>query len=395
MTAASISTDRIGRYVCRADTWTPVREAAGKRICYIDLSSVDNETKRIIGHQEILADEAPSRARQLVQAGDILLSTVRPNLNSVARVPKELDGATASTGFCILRPDRARLSSEYLFQWVKSPAFVHDMTRKATGANYPAVSDRIIFDSEIPLPPLDEQKRIAAILDQADHLRRLRERAINRLNELGQAIFYEMFGDPAKASKEYQLLGTYLSFITSGGRGWAEFYAPNGSRFVRSLDVQMNYIDNQDVTFVVPPDNAEARRTRVESGDVLLTITGSRIGRVAPVPNDFGPAYISQHVAILRLKSNVILPIFMSYFLSLDFGGQRQIRKAQYGQTKPGLNFDQIRMFKVPVPPINEQHDFCRRILEITHMQHLLNDSYTRIDTLFASLQQRAFSGEL
>ena len=203
-----------------------------------------------------------------------------------------------------------------------------------------------------------------------------------------------MFGDVTETSG-YCFLGEHLEFLTSGGRGWAEFYSPSGSRFIRSFDVQMNCISDDDIAYVSPPDNAEAKRTRVEPGDVLLTITGSRIGRVASVPKDFGPAYISQHVAILRLDQSKLLPEFLSFFLSLGAGGQRQIAKAQYGQTKPGLNFDQIRAFRVPVPSIESQQLFSERVANITKLKELSQRSLTELDALFVCLQHRAFQGEL
>ena len=156
----------------------------------------------------------------------------------------------------------------------------------------------------------------------------------------------------------------------------------------------MNYISNTDAVFVDAPDNAEAQRTRVKAGDVLLTITGSRIGRVAPVPKEVEPAYISQHVAILRLDTKVLLPIFLSFFLSLP-GGQRQIARAQYGQTKPGLNFEQIKRFQIPVPPIAEQERFCQQVAEVARVNDILNASRDNLDAVFASLQHRAFRGEL
>src|SRR5690348_4215389 len=93
-------------------SWDPRKRARGELIRYIDLSAVDNERKAITAARIILGDKAPSRARQIVQAGDILVSTVRPNLNGVASVPPELDGATASTGFCVLRPNSRKVLSE-------------------------------------------------------------------------------------------------------------------------------------------------------------------------------------------------------------------------------------------------------------------------------------------
>jgi len=177
-------------------SWNPLRSDAADVFEYIDFSAVDQETKTVIGAREIPCGEAPSRARQIVAKGDILVSTVRPNLNGVASVPDELDGATASTGFCVLRTNKSKLSSPFLFHWVKTSAFVADMVSKATGASYPAVSDRIILASQIPLPPLAEQKRIAGILDAADALRAKRRAALAQLDSLTQSLFLDLFGDP-------------------------------------------------------------------------------------------------------------------------------------------------------------------------------------------------------
>ena len=248
-----------------------------------------------------------------------------------------------------------------------------------------------------PLPPLAEQRRITEVLDQAEALRARRRAALAQLDSLTQSLFLDLFGDPATNPKGVNIepLDNYLLFVTSGGRGWAESYAPTGSRFIRSLDVQMNHIGNDDIAFVAAPDNAEARRTRVKAGDVLLTITGSRIGRVAPVPEDLEGSFISQHVAILRVDSKRIEPGFLSFFLSFDAGGQRQIAKAQSGQTKPGLNFEQIRRFQVPVPPIELQSEFARQVTAVEKLKRAQCASLAELDALFATLPHRAFRGEL
>ncbi len=138
-------------------------------------------------------------------------------------------------------------------------------------------------------------------------------------------------------------------------------------------------------------DGAEANRTRVTLGDVLLTITGSRIGRVAVVPERLNGAFISQHVAILRLKAG-LLPEFLSMFLSLDTGGQRQITRLQYGQTKPGLNLDQIREMRVPVPPVCHQQKFLELVEPAEHVRAVQREALRQAEHLFASLLNRAFS---
>ncbi|PPJ02257.1 restriction endonuclease subunit S [Nocardia cyriacigeorgica] len=380
---------RLGDVTTGVSTWNPSRTNPDDEFTYIDLSAIDQSAKIIAGPQRIVGSDAPSRARQLIHAGDILVSTVRPNLNAVAQVPEELDGATASTGFTVLRPSNS-VDSRYIFQWVRTPSFVSDMVSKSTGASYPAVSDRIVKDSFVPLPPIEEQRRIAGILDHADALRAKRREALARLDELTQSIFIDMFGD-----REACELGGLLDFVTSGGRGWSKYYANEGEAFVRSLDVRMNRIDSSDIAYVNAPDNAEARRTRTRSGDVLLTITGSCIGRAAPVGDTLAGAYVSQHVAILRPHAKVLESRFLSAFLCHPSFGQRQIAKAQYGQTKPGLNFEQIRAFRLPKVSRELQRRYVNRAAALDSLTSRHETALAELDALFASLQSRAFRGDL
>ena len=299
--------------------------------------------------------------------------------------------------FCkVLRPN-SKTHPGFFSHFFQTLSYRRRISALAAGANINNLRNEHLDDLDIPLPPFSEQQRIAEILDQAEGLRVKRRTAVAKLDTLIQSLFFELFGQSTRNEERWprKPLGEYLRFLTSGGRGWAEFYATQGSRFIRSLDVQMNHIGNEDVVYVEPPDNAEARRTRVELGDVLLTITGSKIGRVAPVGEELAGAYVSQHVSILRLNMDALHPLFVSFFLSLDGGGQRQIAKAQYGQTKPGLNFDQIRGFEVPIPPINVQREFVRRYEVVEKLRKEQSESEGKLDSLFASLQHRAFRGEL
>jgi len=131
---------------------------------YVDITSIDRQSKTIVEPKLLKIEDAPSRARKHISANDILVSTVHPNLNAVAKVPYRLDNQIASTGFCVLRPDTKKLTSEYLFAIVQSKYFVDHLVKNETGANYPAVSDGIILDTPIPVPPLSLQEEFAAIV---------------------------------------------------------------------------------------------------------------------------------------------------------------------------------------------------------------------------------------
>lgn len=132
-----------------------------REFTYFDIGAVDNVSKRIVNPQLLNKDDAPSRARQLIERDDVLVSTVRPNLNAVAKVDGEYLNAVASTGFCVLRSKQALVLPEYIFAIVKSKNFVNEMVRLATGASYPAVTDKIISQYLIPLPPIEIQRSFA------------------------------------------------------------------------------------------------------------------------------------------------------------------------------------------------------------------------------------------
>jgi type I restriction enzyme S subunit len=372
------------------------RNLGREYITYIDISSIDRDTKRIVSAQRVRVSDAPSRARMEVRARDIILSTVRPNLNAVAMVPKQFDGEIASTGFAVLRTKETTLDPAFLFYYLQSECLISTLTRIATGASYPAISDEDVLDTLIPLPDRPEQKRIAAILERADRLRRLRRYALEIEESFLSAAYHRLFGDPRTNPKKISVreLGEHITFLTSGSRGWAEHYVKSGTRFIRSLDVQMNHIPMDNAVFVDAPPGAEAERTRVKAGDVLLTVTGSRIGRVAPVPASLEGAYVSQHVAIIRLATG-LLPKFLSMFMSLETGGQLEIQRFQYGQTKPGLALNQIAKFRIQFPALQRQAEFTALAnrYESLRMQHL--EALRQADHLFQTLLHGAFTGEL
>ena len=323
----------------------------------------------------------------------VLYGKLRPYLNKVA-LP-DFDGVCTTEIFPLL-PRPQRLDRRYLHAMLLSQRFVKWASNSVAGANLPRLDPERLRDYEVELPDLTEQRQIAGQLEQADRLRRTRRYALELTDTFLPAAFLELFGDPTTNPLGLPVaeLGEFLSFVTSGSRGWAEYYAPEGARFIRSLDVRMNNISDEDAVFVKPPNGAEADRTRVIPGDVLLTITGSRIGRVAPVPERLNGAFISQHVAILRLKEG-LLPEFLSMFLSLDTGGQREIARAQYGQTKPGLNLDQIREFRIPLPHLCRQQQFLELAKRVERLRAVQREAWRQAEHLFASLLHRAFRGEL
>ena len=180
-----------------------IKEDAEELIDYFDISSVDNETKKVTGFQTMSFGESPSRARKAVKKGSILVSTVRPNLNAVALLEEDTPNiSVASTGFCIL-DCKENVDNRFVFSFCKSKPFIDAMVSQATGASYPAVSDKIVRAALVPKYTYEEQCNISETLDKVSNVIDSRKAELSALDDLIKARFVEMFGDPILNSKGF------------------------------------------------------------------------------------------------------------------------------------------------------------------------------------------------
>jgi len=175
-----------------------------KRFFYVDVSSVSNTSFRITAPTELPGAEAPSRARKVIQAGDVLFATVRPTLKRVALVPDDLHDQIASTGFIVLRSDALRLDSRYLYYRLLTDAFTQRMSELERGASYPAVRDSDILNEKIALPPLPEQRKIAGVLGLVQRAMEQQERLIALVTELKKALLHKLFTEGLRGESQKQ-----------------------------------------------------------------------------------------------------------------------------------------------------------------------------------------------
>lgn len=390
----------IGELVEPVTSWVPERDGPDSAFTYIDLSAVDQDAKAITGARQLACVDAPSRARQLIRTDDVLVSTVRPNLNAVARVPQKLDGATASTGFCVVRPRPERLDGGYLFHWVRSPRFVSDMARLATGASYPAVSDRIVFDSKLPLPPLPEQQRIAAILDKADALRAKRRAALAQLDTLTQSIFLDMFGDPATNPKGWpkpsllEMLATAEVFVDGD---WVESkdQDPEGEvRLIQLADVGDGVYLDKSARFLTKQTALRLKCTPLRVGDILVARMPDPLGRACLFPGDQREAVTVVDVCIIRPGAGGPNPVWLMCCINTP-GFRSLIAREATGTTRERISRGNLSRLRIISPPQELQESFVRQHEALHRLRLGYGASYIELETLFASLQHRAFLGEL
>jgi type I restriction enzyme S subunit len=368
---------------------TTVEEYWGGEVCWAtpkDLSDLDghyiSDTPR-----KLTKGGLSSCAASILPPGSVLFSSRAP----IGHVAINTVPMATNQGFKSFVPNTDKLEAKFLFYWLRANrSYLEGL---GVGATFKEVSKAIVSKIKVPVPPLPEQRRIAAILDQADALRAKRREALAQLDSLTQSIFIEMFGGAQTIHEKWPVkpLGEMLEFLTSGSRGWAEYYAETGAFFLRIQNVCRDELDLTDVAYVSAPDSAEARRTEVREGDVLLSITAD-LGRTAVVPPNIGKAHINQHLSILRTKA--VVPRYLSAFLA-SLAGQREVMGRNKQGVKAGLNFDDIRSFRIPIPPSNLQQEFVARAEKVKQQCKHHHQSLNELDSLFSSLQHRAFRGEL
>jgi type I restriction enzyme S subunit len=335
-----------------------------------------------------------SHPMAVAQKGDLLIC-VRATIGDLNWADREY---CLGRGVAGIRAINGHADLHYLAHYLD--AAKHLLAEKGSGSTFPAIRRADLTDFPVPIPfpddprrSLAEQKRIAAILDKADAIRRRRQEAARLADTLIPSVFYEMFGDPVLNRKGWPTrpLGEMLDFLTSGSRGWAAFYANSGRMFLRIQNVGRNRLLLDDVQYVQVEDSAESRRTATQPGDVLVTVTAD-LGRTAVIPEGFGPAHINQHIVLLR--STQIEPLFLSQFLASP-AGQRQFTAKNRAAVKAGLNFDDIKSVKIVTPPRPLQKKFADACLRIERFAADLVSREEATDSLFNALVQRAFRGEL
>ena len=193
-------------------------------------------------------------------------------------------------------------------------------------------------------------------------------------------------------------LDQLTAFITSGSRGWADYYSTHGAIFIRSQNINKDRLDLSDTAFVTPPQNNDGIRASVKKHDLLLTITGANVGKTACVENTLNEAYVSQHVALIRLVE-ATLDSFIHLYLTSSSGGRGQLDKEAYGAGKPGLNLQQVGSVDIPLPgqaEISILMDILRTQLDsVSEQDQLINRLLKQSTAQRKNILRAAFSGQL
>ena len=336
-------------------------------------------------------------AKQRIRRGDIVIAASSGSLDVVGKAAPALKAFEGSFGaFCkIIRPND-KVDAGYLAQFFKTPNYRRTISSLAAGANINNLKSEHLDDMLVPLPPLPEQRRIAAILDQADALRAKRREALAQLDSLMQSIFIEMFGDPSRNPKSWPETAlaklvreddTINYGVVQPGDALDE-----GVPLVRVGDLVDGEFSSAKLKRIDPIIESAYRRSRLRGDEILVSCVGS-IGVTVLATPDMKGFNIARAVARIPLAEGMNR-VFVASCLKTD-AVQNYFTGELRTVAQPTLNIKQIAETKVFSPPLALQETFATRIQAVESLKTIQRAALAELDALFASLQHRAFSGSL
>jgi type I restriction enzyme S subunit len=278
--------------------------------------------------------------------------------------------------------------------WLYYTLLALDLTKLNKSAAVPGLNRNDAYEKEIPLLPLDEQKRIAAILSKADRLRRLRRYARELSDGYLGSVFLEMFGDPVSNPMGWDItsLGEICSLIRDGVHETPP-YVPSGVPFITVKNIVTGRLDFQNTNFVSEEVHSElTSRVKPERGDILVSKDGT-IGVPCVVDTD-REFSIFVSVALLKPRRRIVDPIFLVQQIRSD-AVQRQIRQGTKGIAIRHLHLEDFKRLIILLPPLKHQREFVRIIRKFERLRAQQQEAERQAEHLFQSLLHRAFRGEL
>lgn len=376
---------------------------------YVDVSAVSNTSFKITSTAPTLGSDAPSRARKAIETDDVLFATVRPTLKRIALVPPELDGAIASTGYCVLRCDQTKVIPGFLYSFLITDHFIARIAGLERGASYPAVRDSDVMASWLPLPPLPEQKKIAHILLTVQQAIEAQERIIQTTTELKKALMHKLFteglcNEPQKETEiglvpqswEVVEIG-HLTRIKGGKRlpkGEKLVDRNTGFPYIRVTDFNDFSVDVRGLLFLTEAVQRQISRYIINKDDVFISIAGS-IGITGMIQSELDGANLTENAARLIVDdSSKLHPRFLMYWMA-SVHCQAEIIAQTVKNAQPKLALARIRALKIPIPSIEEQVELFRALDIAGHKMENARLKRDRFQDLFRNLLHQLMTAKI
>ncbi|MGH9768722.1 MAG: restriction endonuclease subunit S [Blastocatellia bacterium] len=393
----------------QTQTWNPFSEPR-ENIRYVDVSAVSRETLEISNVAEIPGVTAPSRARKIIESGDTIFATIRPRLKRVAQVRNSLHGEIASTAFCVLRPNRNAVDSEFLFFATCNDAFVDEVASLETGASYPAVRDSDVLDREILLPLLPEQRQIAYLLNAVRGGLLHQSTSLTATENLKRVAMREIFtrglrGEPQKEtesgpiSKGWEIdLLDHVAKVQTGAAKGRKFTDAEVVEvpYLRVANVQDGHLDLSEMK-MIQIRRSEIQRYRLQVGDVVLTEGGDfdKLGRGFIWHGQIELCVHQNHIFAVRLNRNKVLPEFFAYLAQSPYGKAYFLKVAHKTTNLACINTAKLKSFPIIFPSLDEQQEIVTILDAIDCKIALHRKKRAVLEELFKSLLHKLMTGEI
>jgi type I restriction enzyme S subunit len=358
---------------------------------WIMISDASESSKYITSTKKRIRKEGVKNSR-MVHPGDFLLT----NSMSFGKPYIVQTSGCIHDGWLVFSNRMDNVDRDYFFYLLGSKTVYLEFVRRAAGVTVKNLNINLVKEVQVPLPPLEEQKRIAEILDQAEELRRKRREAIAQLDTLTQSIFIEMFGDPVVNPKGWnvKMCKNICSRITVGIVVQpASYYQEYGVPALRSQNIKPNSISTNNFVFFSESDNeTKLAKTRVREGDIVLVRTGQP-GTAAVIPKELDGVNAIDLLITTPCK-DVVDSVYLCSFFNSSWG-KKLVSSSQVGQVQKHLNVSILNNAQIILPPLSLQKEFTQRVEAVEELKKSHRASLSELDALFASLQHRAFRGEL
>ena len=354
---------------------------ADHEFVYVDISSIDNQAKRIVEPKRLTPDAAPSRARQRLRKGDVLVSMTRPNLNAVAIVPPDLDGAIGSTGFHVLRANDD-VEPHWLYYAVQSNSFIKAMCDLVQGALYPAVRPKDIREYAISPPPLAKQREIVAELEK--QFSRLDEAVANlqrvkaNLKRYKDSVYSEAFGAAPNST-----LGELIEVGPQNGLYLPKNMYGGGVPILRIDDYQTAWIRPVQELRRVNATQEQISTWALCEDDLVVNRVNSmtHLGKCVRIPKSLAGAVFESNMMRMRLTTSAS-PKYVEHYLASRIGKKRLIENAKWAVNQASINQKDVRATPIFFPDLPAQ---LALVKEIDRQLSILREVEAEVD---ANLQR-------
>lgn len=381
-----------------------------------------NGDVRLIQLADIGDGEFKNKSRRYLtseKAKELNCTYLKPNDILIARMPDPIGRAcvfpeigqksVTAVDICIIRlGEKPVILAELLVYWVNSSFIRNQMNSEATGTTRKRITRKKLEQFKIPLPPLPEQQylsqKLTALLDEVAQTKQRLEAIPALLKQFRQSVLADAVS--GKLTEENankwntQPLKSLTTKIGSGStpKGGNDVYKDSGIPFVRSLNIHTHFIKYEDLVFIDEVQAEKLKNVKIEENDVLLNITGASIGRVNIAPKEFVNGRVNQHVAIIRLKQEALLPTFLHLVLaSPKF--QKWIEGENYGTTRQALTKGMLEILEIHYPDIATQTQIVQKVETYfalaDEIETQVNAALENVNLLTQSILAKAFSGEL